>query len=301
MNSNNNDKIILIAPTLGNKLGILFVTFFVMFILVSFASAFLSTVLNNGRDAFLLSSVLQSLLAFIFPAWLVARMCTVSSGGYLGFSTPVSFRQFAGILIFMILITPALNAVVFWNAGLSLPGFMSSAERMMRAWEDAAAKTTAMILGDTSVWGLVSGVLVVGCLTGLSEEMFFRAGLQKAISSCGINRHVAVWISACVFSAIHFQFFGFVPRLLLGALFGYVYAYTGSIWISAFAHSLNNSAVVVTAWLTARGLTDIDFDSIGVNGAESLWLVSSSLVLGIGFIFLLWNRFMRPPVSRTSN
>lgn len=301
MNSNNNDKIILIAPTLGNKLGILFVTFFVMFILVSFASAFLTTVLDNGRDAFLLSSVLQSLLAFIFPAWLVARMCTVSSAGYLGFSTPVSFRQFAGILIFMILITPAMNAVVSWNVGLSLPGFMSSAERMMRAWEDAAAKTTAMILGDTSVWGLVSGVLVVGCLTGLSEEMFFRAGLQKAISSCGINRHVAVWISACVFSAIHFQFFGFVPRLLLGALFGYVYAYTGSIWISAFAHALNNSAVVVTAWLTARGLTDIDFDSIGVNGAESLWLVSSSLVLGIGFIFLLWNRFMRPPVSRTSN
>lgn len=301
MNSNNNDKIILIAPTLGNKLGILFVTFFVMFILVSFASAFLTTVLDNGRDAFLLSSVLQSLLAFIFPAWLVARMCTVSSAGYLGFSTPVSFRQFAGILIFMILITPAMNAVVSWNVGLSLPGFMSSAERMMRAWEDAAAKTTAMILGDTSVWGLVSGVLVVGCLTGLSEEMFFRAGLQKAISSCGINQHVAVWISACVFSAIHFQFFGFVPRLLLGALFGYVYAYTGSIWISAFAHALNNSAVVVTAWLTARGLTDIDFDSIGVNGAESLWLVSSSLVLGIGFIFLLWNRFMRPPVSRTSN
>lgn len=125
--------------------------------------------------------------------------------------------------------------------------------------------------------------------------MFFRAGLQKALTSSGLNHHLAIWTAAFIFSAVHFQFFGFVPRLLLGALFGYLYCYTGSIWIAATAHALNNSLVVLSAWLTARGVVDVRFDEIGTGGEYGWLFALASAVLTTGFIIYLWNIFFRRP------
>jgi len=183
-----------------------------------------------------------------------------------------------------------MNKVIEWNENISLPGFMSGLEHTLRVWEDNASRTTEMILEDTTVFGLFSGLLIIGCLTGLAEEMFFRAGLQKAMTSSGINRHVAVWSGAVIFSAVHFQFFGFVPRLLLGALFGYLYSSTGSIWITATAHAFNNSVVVVTSWLTARGIIDVRLEEVGVNGSLAWVWATVSAILSALFIVYLWKK-----------
>lgn len=285
----------LIKPTLGNKLGILFMTFVVMVMTVGALRGLIGAAVGDGRSALLVSSALQALLAFMLPAWLAAILCSDCPMRYVGVSIPVCRREFAGVVIIMAVSLPTLNFIVDWNESLTLPTGMSAIEQTMRRLEDAAAETTAVILSTSSVGGLLSGILVIGVITGIGEEAFFRAGLQKAMSSSGLNRHAAVWTAAFVFSLLHFQFFGFVPRLLLGALFGYIYLWTDSLWVAASAHALNNSVVVVTSWLSCRGHDVSAFESLGTGGSFAGLVAGVSAVLTAAFIIFLWRRFFNTP------
>ena len=194
-----------------------------------------------------------------------------------------------------------MNFIVAWNENLSLPASMSALEQSMRSMEDAAAAMTDILLGDTTVWGLISGVLIVGILTGIAEEAFFRGGLQKALSSAGINHHAAIWTAAFIFSTIHFQFFGFVPRLLLGAAFGYIYHTSQSLWVAASAHALNNSLVVVSAWLVNRGLMNADIEQVGIEGSGATIWMWASLAATLIFIVCFWHKTFCAPGSRQLN
>lgn len=279
----------LLKGTLADKLGILVLSFIVLLIAVGLLSSLFAGVLD-ARNLMLLSSVLQNVLCFMVPAWLAAFLCSKSASSYLGLGRSMQWRQLGGVLLIMVAVTPAMNALVEWNESLHLPDSMQAIEHMMRTMEENAAELTDMLLGDSSVWGLLSGILVVGILTGLGEEAFFRGGIQKALTSNGMNHHVAIWITAIVFSAIHFQFFGFFPRLFLGALFGYFYWSSKSLWVSAAAHALNNASVVVMTWLSARGIMDADLESVG---AGSVWAVMGSVCVTAGLIILFWNPLIK--------
>lgn len=266
------------------KLGILFFAFFLMLIVVGVVKAITDAALpGNPRNAFLITSTLQSLLVFILPACIVARICSPEPTAYLQIPDPK--REIfwliapAMLLIFM----PAANWIVAWNESLVFPQSLNGIEALLRSWEESAAETTGMILGDPSAWGLISGIIVIGMLTGFAEEMFFRAGVQRAMTTSGWNAHAAIWLAAFLFSTFHFQFFGFFPRLLLGAMFGYLYYWSGSIWPAALAHALNNSLVVITAWLASNGL---DTQTIEQAGTENPWLalISFCATLGLGII-----------------
>lgn len=91
-------------------------------------------------------------------------------------------------------------------------------------------------------------ILVIALLPAIAEELLFRGAVQRSFNRMFNNPHVAIWLAAFIFSAIHVQFFGFFPRMLLGAAFGYIYLWTGSIWYAMFAHFLNNAAAVCQAW-----------------------------------------------------
>ena len=108
-----------------------------------------------------------------------------------------------------------------------------------------------------------------------------------------MSKPASVWIAAFVFSAMHFQFFGFIPRLLLGAFFGYLYIWSGSIWTSVFAHALNNSMVVITAWLVAKGKTDIDFEQFGITESGIPWCAIISGILLFCFLFICRKCFFK--------
>lgn len=285
METNHIDKVSpLIKGSLDNRLGILLLSFIVLLIAVSLISGSLVGVMCE-RSAMLLSSALQNILCFMLPAWLAAYLCSSAWPEYLGVKSPMGCRQIVGVLLFLILFMPAMNALVEWNENIHLPEAFSALEQSMRSMEDNAAALTDILLGDTSVWGLISGILVVGVLTGVGEEAFFRAGIQKALTSSRMNHHVAIWLTAFIFSAIHFQFFGFFPRMVLGALFGYFYWSSQSLWVSALAHALNNSFVVVVTWLERNGHIGEGFDSLG---SDSVATIVGSLFAAVGCLILFW-------------
>lgn len=277
----------LLSQSLGAKLG----TLIISALSLAFICGAMMAQWGNGSDSrnqFLLWAVAQNVLIFMLPSFITAWLCSPSPGRYLAVASRPRVSQILAILIIFILITPALNVIIDWNQNASLPDAVARFEPTLRQWEESAAKTTQMVLADASVWGLISGLLVVGLITGLAEEAFFRAGIQRALTSSGINQNVAIIITAFIFSALHFQFFGFVPRFLLGALFGYLYFKSDSLWVAASAHALNNSIVVVAAWIEARYGYAIAPDSIGLseNGPVA-WVFFTSAALSSLFLFFI--------------
>ena len=116
----------------------------------------------------------------------------------------------------------------------------------------------------------------------------------------GVNRHGAVWLAALVFSIMHFQPFGFIPRLLLGAFFGYLYMWSGSIWLSATAHAFNNSLVVIFTWLAHRGADISFYEHCGTAENGTLWMAFVSLALSVGMIFACSKSIYRKHPSKSS-
>ncbi len=231
---------------LGMLLAGLFIT--------GFATAGIDALLpGSGRTALLLSSACQAILAFLLPAIVTWRIMGPRPFAALCADRGFTLKALAGIVLIYLASVPAMDQIVYWNDHVSFPASMSSLEEVMRKMEEMNAAVGETLMDTVSIGGLISGILVVGILTGIAEEFFFRGGMQRILTANGVNHHVAIWVTAFIFSAIHFQFFGFFPRLLMGAWFGYLLWWTKSIWACAAAHALNNSMVVLITWLTLRG------------------------------------------------
>ena len=123
---------------------------------------------------------------------------------------------------------------------------MAGIEQWLRAQEDMALQATEVLMNINSVGQLIVVILTIGLLTGIGEELIFRGSIQRLMIEKRINIHVAIWVTAFIFSALHMQFYGFVPRMLLGAFFGYLVVCSGSLWLPILAHALNNTIATIT-------------------------------------------------------
>ncbi len=130
----------------------------------------------------------------------------------------------------------------------------------MRDSEDNAQKITGVLLDMKTVRALVFNLLFIGLVTAIVEEFLFRGVLQTIFVKWTGSVHAAVWITAILFSAFHIEFFGFLPRLLLGVFFGYFVAWSGSIWTGIWAHFINNGTAVLVTYLFQHKLIKISPD-----------------------------------------
>lgn len=241
------------AGSCWRQILILSVAFFIGLCFAATISSLPAKIFSpDSRETILISSVMQALTAFIIPAYFTGIVCFGKESYLKEYRQKVSLSGIILVILLIIMIVPAMNLIIRWNEGMSLDSF-PDLESRLRELEDRAAAATRAMLEVDSVGGMLLNVAVIGVLTGFAEEIFFRGALQRILQN-GLNRHYAVWISAAVFSFIHFQFFGFVPRLLLGALFGYIFLWSGSIVPSSIAHATNNSLVVIFTWLEHKGL-----------------------------------------------
>ena len=156
----------------------------------------------------------------------------------------------------------AFNSIfIEWNANITLPESLKAFEQWAREKEDLALQITTFLTKFDSIGEFILAFVVIAILPGIGEELVFRGLLQPELHRATKNIHVAIWISAIMFSAIHMQFFGFVPRVLLGALFGYLYYWSGDLRISMFAHFVNNGFSVLMIYLNQLGVVDMDLES----------------------------------------
>jgi membrane protease YdiL (CAAX protease family) len=156
----------------------------------------------------------------------------------------------------------ATNTVfIEWNATATFPEFLKDFEHWAREREDLAEKLTKFFVAFESDGQFLIGVIVIAVLPAIGEELVFRGMLQPELFRATGNHHAAVWISAIIFSAFHMQFFGFVPRMLLGALFGYLYVWSGNLLLPMIAHFVNNGFSVLMMYLYQKGTIAVDMES----------------------------------------
>ncbi|TWJ03556.1 hypothetical protein JN11_01102 [Mucilaginibacter frigoritolerans] len=192
---------------------------------------------------------------------------------------------FIGIFI-MLLSNPVIEVLSNINQKLQLPHFLSGVQKWMEDSEKSAAQITETMLQMNTIGSLIFNVLFIGLIPAIVEEFMFRGVLQTIFLKWTKNAHVAIWITAILFSAFHMEFFGFLPRLLLGLLFGYFVVWTGSIWPAVWAHFLNNGLDVVLTYLSQHKLIKIDPNETHVFNAVAY--ITSAIILFI--LMLIYRR-----------
>jgi len=197
----------------------------------------------------------------------------------------------AGIgLTFPISISPLAE----WNMNFQFPEFMSGFEAWAKQEEDRLAKLTAAITDFKSTGELMLGILVVALLPAIGEELVFRGMIQRELWRGTGNVHIAIWVSATIFSAIHMQFYGFIPRLCLGALFGYLYYWSDNLLLPMFSHFFNNAFAVVMVYLNHLEITDVNLED---GDAAPVQYIIVSVVLSLGLLYYIWKYYRNfPPI-----
>jgi membrane protease YdiL (CAAX protease family) len=184
---------------------------------------------------------------------------------------------FAIMIAFMI----ANSVVIDWNMNIDFGQFSTSFEEWARAKEEQLSELTKYLTKFDNAGGLFAGLIVIAVLPAIGEEIVFRGVLQRKLYHIADNPHVAIWIAAILFSAIHFQFYGFFPRMLLGALFGYIYYWSGNLWYPIFAHFVNNGFTLIMLYLYQQKATDIDLeatDAVPWGAALIAFVVGAALL-----------------------
>ena len=211
--------------------------------------------------------------------WL--RLDAVPSGKMIGLAVAI-----------MICGVPGINLLADLNGRIQLPESLASIEQKMRAMEEAATALTERFLEADNIGGLLINIGLMALLPALAEEFSFRGTLQQILenrkSKITNRSHIAIWLTAVVFSAVHMQFYGFVPRMLMGAMFGYVFVWTGSLWVPVIMHFVNNGMAVIAYYIEQSVVSDQGSeqniaDTFGAG--DTWWLgVLSLLITSLGLL-----------------
>ncbi|TCC95084.1 CPBP family intramembrane glutamic endopeptidase [Pedobacter hiemivivus] len=189
----------------------------------------------------------QQIGLFVVPALLLAKTEGKKLDVFYGFKRPKGELLFI-VLLIMICAMPVLEWVTQINQKMVLPEAFKGIEKWMKEAEDQGMETTKALLKMDNIGVFFLNIGMIALLPAIAEELLFRGGLQRSLSRLYNNPHVAIWFAAFIFSAIHMQFYGFLPRLLLGAAFGYLYFWSGSLWYAIIGHFINNAYAVCAAW-----------------------------------------------------
>lgn len=249
---------------------------------------------SDPQRAMRIIVVLQDVFVFIVPAIITALTATRLPARLLAIQQPPRLQTVILTFIVMLVSIPAMNCIIHWNQNLSLPDSMASLEESMRRLEEQSEESVQCLVRGTSVGTLIMSILIVGFMAGFSEELFFRGALQRILANTSLGRHAAVWLSAVIFSALHLQFFGFVPRVLLGAFFGYLLLWSGTLWLPVCAHIFNNTLATATQWVTARSGSATDLlNSAGTTSADLPIIIASALLTAFGIYLIRRNTLTR--------
>lgn len=243
---------------------------------------------EENTTVFLLYNVLVQLLTFALPVLLVTW--TYYRGSQrafykLDFSRRSWLLALAGIVLLFLLV-PLTDWLAVWNDHWHLPGAWEALERRLRdTGQQSEQVVESFMKGNHPLLNLFGLALV----PALCEELFFRAGIQNLLQRWFKNGHAAVWVTAAVFSLAHGEVFAFLPRLLLGALLGYLYLYGRSLVVNVTVHFVNNAIIVVAYALLSGGGSE--FDPSAPLAVPALLVVACSLAA----LALFYVAFLRHP------
>ena len=283
----------------------IFSTLVVLFAIICFFALVLSpiTVLitaSNPSNINLMkvSQLILSVGIFILPPFVLAFLCSKKPLVYLRLNQKTAWLDAGYVILFMLIIIPFVNLLGDLNQQLVLPKFMAGLESTLKSMEDQANKLVEQMLQVHGYAALLFNVFLIALLPAIGEELFFRGALIRVFQNWK-GMIPAIWIVAILFSTIHLQFYGFVPRLLMGAFFGYLILWSGNIGLAVIAHFINNVVAVLFYYFKFNGIKLPDIDSIGTG--NTLWIGIASGAIGLFGFFLLKRKLQLPAGNISTN
>ncbi|WP_456243009.1 CPBP family intramembrane glutamic endopeptidase [Spirosoma soli] len=240
---------------------------------------------SNGWYELMTLQAVNHLGSFLLPAllyWSVIEHRTWSQ------FSPRPLHLVTGLgLVVLAVITfmPFDGLIIEWNQNLHLPQTLAPLEQWIRDKEKGLEGVTKYLTTFKTTQQLLIAMLVIAVIPAIGEETLFRGILQRNLSYWTGNVHVGIWVAAALFSAIHVQFLGFFPRMLLGALFGYLYLWSGNLWVAILAHFVNNGFTVLMVYLYQRKVTSMNIESTEVVPVAGAMI---SLVITAGLLYVFW-------------
>ena len=179
---------------------------------------------------------------------------------------------------------PVSTSLTTWNESMNFGDAFAKLEDYLKVLEETAQAATEKMLNVDTIGGLLFNLVVIALIPAIGEEFTFRGVLQQSLTR-RMNPHIAIILSAAIFSFIHFQFYGFLPRMFLGLLMGYMFYITNSLWTSMLMHFLNNGAAVVLYYLSNKGVIE---DAEHFGETSNVWIIVASAAVTIGLIVWSW-------------
>lgn len=192
-----------------------------------------------------------TIVVFFVPAALFAYLWQPNPIKYLGLKPAPKGIQILIALFAMYGVLPLAGLLGEWNETWPI----SQSARDIQA---AAEKLLVVMLRMPTIKDLVVNLLLVAIIPAIGEELFFRGVLQRLVIKSTGKVWLGVFITSIIFSLIHMEALGFMPRVLLGFGLGAIYVISGNLWLSIFAHILNNGSQVVMLYLFQHGMIKDD-------------------------------------------
>lgn len=245
----------------------------------------IAVVMHGSSNEMRLLLLMSSLGSFVIPAYL---MHTREGYGISYFKQEHRTRsvQYVYIFLGMLAFMPLMSLIGHWNESVQLPEGMKSVQDWMEQSEKESGDLIKSVIMESTVIGFLFNLIVLALVPAIGEELLFRGVLQNIFGRWIANPHVIIWIVAIIFSAIHLQFFGFVPRMLLGAFFGYLYLWSKNILLPIFGHFINNAGATIMAfYYTRSGKT---YEQLNAFEVQSWWFYVVGFVFTVIFVFLFY-------------
>ncbi len=232
----------------------------------------------------------QEVSVFIIPALIILFLMKPPQQKYpMDFEKPVIIDVVL-VIFLTFCIFPVTSFTGQLNSGLHFPDWLYGIERWMKAKEDNATHLIDLLIASNTFGIMIFNVFMLAVIPAIGEELIFRGVFQRIFYSLFKSGHLAIWVTAFAFSALHFQFFGFIPRFILGLLFGYLFYWSGTLWLSVISHFVNNAVPVIGAYIQSKG-------NFGILSWEQIIILPLMTIISIIILQYFRNKYKRKLVT----
>lgn len=226
----------------------------------------------NVVPALKMMQVMQALGLFIVPTLVFAKLDSNNIFTYLSLQKrPFLYALICAVLI-MLCAQPLINWMAELNSHMPAPAWMHQSEK-------DAAEVTKIFLKMDGISDLLINLFMIALIPAVGEELLFRGVFQPLFHKLTKNPHLGIWLSAILFSALHMQFLGFFPRMFMGAAFGYLLLWSGSLWLPIIGHFVNNAGAVLIAFMIQKNDMPQEVETVGAGEGGTLYVIVSAVMV----------------------
>lgn len=224
--------------------------------------------------------IIQTTGLFVLPPFIAVRFFSDRPRRYLGFDKTPGRWSLVAVMILVWVAIPFINFLTQVNQEIQLPEIFGALEKWLMHREESAREITGQFLTADNLTALAVNLLMIAVLPSVGEELIFRGIIQKVLAQWTRNAHLGILIAAFLFSAMHVQFYGLIPRMFLGVMFGYLFLWSGSIWLPILGHFINNASAVIYYYVSQEDAS-VHSPRFDVLGMEVSSVVISAAMIGL--------------------